>query len=100
MTTVKTKKLRGALLRKGFDEVNSHHHMFFFMVGGKKTSVRTRLSHSGTEYGDNLLSQVAKQMRLKKAELLDFIECTFTHEKYLEHLLSNEHVVLDTNRDA
>jgi hypothetical protein len=92
MSNYRTSKIESALSKKGFVQHNTHHKMFTYYFDGKKTSVRTRMSHGIDSYGDNLLSPVAKQLRLSKRQLEDFIECPLTAEKYADHLLNNKYV--------
>jgi hypothetical protein len=71
----KTKAIRAALLKKGFVADDTHHEMFWLVVDGKKTSVRTRISHGAKEYGDELLALVARQVGLSRQELYRLIDC-------------------------
>ncbi len=87
MGAIKTQKIRRQLLKKGFKEDSTHHQMYWFYHGERRTSIRTRLSHGYAEYGDKLLAQVARQMRLNKRQLLRFIDCAITYEVYLRMLL-------------
>lgn len=86
MSPRKTKDIRKSLLVKGFKETNTHHEMYWLYVGNRKTSVRTRISHSESEYGDRLLNQMAKQVGLNRTEFDDLIECPLTHDEYLKRL--------------
>ena len=86
MSTRETSTIRAALGDKGFRRVEKHHEMWWYYVGERKTSVRTRISHGANEYGDALLGQMARQLRLGKAELVDLIDCPMTREAYLEVL--------------
>ncbi|MCX5645908.1 MAG: hypothetical protein NTZ17_14705 [Phycisphaerae bacterium] len=94
MTTAKTKDIRKALTGKGFRIVESHHEMLWFFVQGKKTSIRTRLSHGSEEYNDSLLGQMAKQLKLKRADLDRLIECLLTEKEYVNKLIHDGHVRL------
>ena len=94
MSTIKTKDIRKALTGKGFRVVESHHEMLWFFVEGKKTSIRTRLSHGSEEYDDGLLGQMAGQLKLKRADLDRLIECPLTEEEYANDLIQNGHVRL------
>lgn len=82
MSTVRASDLRGALLRKGFVSNQSHHEMFQLVIDGRPTEVGTRLSHGVKECDPWLLGQVARQMRISKAELLRFVECSLSAEEY------------------
>jgi len=96
MSNYRTSEIESALSKKGFLQHNTHHKMFTYYFDGKKTSVRTRMSHGIDSYGDNLLGPVAKQLKLSKRQLEDFIECPLTAEKYADHLLKNKHVAVQT----
>lgn len=82
----KTRAIRAALLSKGFIADDTHHEMFWLVVDGRKTSIRTRISHGVAEYGDNLLPLVARQVGLSKQELYRLIDCPMDGEK-LKRLL-------------
>jgi len=82
----KTRAVRAALLSKGFIADDTHHEMFWLVVDGRKTSIRTRISHGVAEYGDNLLALVARQVGLSKQELYLLIDCPMDAEK-LKRLL-------------
>jgi hypothetical protein len=86
MSTWKTKDIRKSLLVKGFQETNTHHEMYWLYVGTRKTSVRTRISHSESEYGDRLLNQMAKQVGLNRAEFDELIECPLSRDEYVQLL--------------
>jgi len=46
MAEIRVSRFNRALVSKGFDKSESKHHtMFHFMAHGKRTSIRTRLSH-------------------------------------------------------
>lgn len=88
---MKTSKIAASLLKKGFVQKETHHSYYLLFVNGKKTSIRTRLSHGSSEYGPNLLSQVKKQLGLKTMEELDdFINCPMSGEAYVELLLDRK----------
>lgn len=77
----KTKTIRAALMKKGFIADDTHHEMFWLVVGGKKTSIRTRISHGAKEYGDELLALVARQVGLNNQELYRLIDCPMDGER-------------------
>lgn len=93
MTAIKTRDIERALLSKGFQRVDSNHKYYFFYVNGKKTSVRTKISHGTDEYGDNLLGFMKNQLHLDKIELEEFIECSLSGEKYKDLLIERKIVV-------
>jgi hypothetical protein len=62
-------KVESALLSKGFQKSeNDHHYFIYFTQNGKKTTAKTKTSHTKKmkDIPDNLLSQMAKQCHLKK----------------------------------
>lgn len=85
----KAKEMLSALQRKGFVPASGDHAFLFLHVGGKKTSVRTMVSHGRGEYGDGLLKQVARQLWLSNAELDQLLDCPLTTEKYVDLLVEN-----------
>jgi hypothetical protein len=73
--------MRTAFLSKGFIPDETHHEMFWLVIGGKKTSIRTRISHGATEYGDQLLTLMSRQIGLSKTELYRLVDCPMDGEK-------------------
>jgi len=88
-------KLTSAFTRKGFEEEQTHHRMFYFMVQGKRTSIRTRLSHGEKRVDDWLLSQIARQVHLSRKCLREFIDCDITQEAYLRMMIDGGYVILE-----
>jgi hypothetical protein len=93
LTVIKTRDIERALLSKGFQRVDSDHKYYFFYVNGKKTLVRTKISHGTDEYGDHLLGLIKDQLHLGKRELEEFVECSLSGEKYKELLIERKIVV-------
>ena len=94
MASLKTKDIVSALLRKGFREDNSHHRFYWLYDGGKKTNVRTFISHGSSEYSDNLLAKMRQQLRLDtKAQLFDLVKCPLSHQDYLDLLVKKRVVI-------
>lgn len=87
MATRKTRKIQGSLNSKGFCESSTDHYWYILYVGGKKTSVRTKISFGKQEYGDALLSRMAGQLKVSKKQLLDLIDCPLDYENYCEILI-------------
>jgi hypothetical protein len=78
--------IRGALLKKGFAEMKSHHIFFHLYVDGRKTNVMTFHSHGAHECNDYLLGRMAKELRLSRAHLDDLIDCSLSGEAYVQML--------------
>jgi len=81
-----------SLQKKGFifEEDHAHKCFFYCSKNGKRTKIRTMVSH-GTKYkviGDNLLALMSKQCKLSKAEFLDLIDCPLTQDLYEARLLA------------
>lgn len=93
MTSIKTRVIKRALSKKGFVEESSKHIKYILCdEEGKTSRIFTIFSHGSKEYSDDLLSAMAKQLKLEKSEFIRFVECTLSHEKYLE-LLREKKVV-------
>lgn len=92
MSPIKTSVLEKALTDKGFELSSTHHDMYWLHNGTKKTSVRTRISHSSKEYDDNLLSLMSKQTKLSRADFQDLIDCPLSKEDYIAKLIKAGHV--------
>ncbi|MHB8566714.1 MAG: hypothetical protein ACYC9U_06400 [Nitrososphaerales archaeon] len=75
-----------SLKKKGFELSQGDHRFFVLYVNGKKTSVWTKVSHSGKEINDNLIHAMSAQLRLDKKQFLDLIECPLSKEDYVHEL--------------
>jgi hypothetical protein len=89
------REVRRALLKKGFRESikkKRDHDYFFFFYNGKKTSVRTKISHGEREIGDPNCSAMAKQMRLSNPQFNEFVDCSLELKHYLYILIQGHHI--------
>lgn len=76
-------KVEHALLKKGFEQDDTHHHFFLYRTAqGLLTAIRTRTSHSGKDLDDHLLGAMARQCRLDKKRFLDLVDCPLSREQY------------------
>lgn len=82
MKTRTTREMKRALLAKGFQQRNSHHEQFILHINGRKTRIKTFLSHGAKEYGKELMNKVRDQMNLTGKETDDFFDCTMTGADY------------------
>lgn len=82
------KEVEAALKRKGFRQDEGDHHWFvYWTADGLKTAVRTKTSHGTTkDLGDGLISQMARQLKLSKADFLQLVDCTLNQEAYEQSL--------------
>jgi hypothetical protein len=88
-------KVESALLGKGFQKNEKDHHYFiYFTTDGKKTTAKTKTSHSKKikDIPDNLLSQMAKQCFLTKTEFLNLVDCPLNQEMY-EDILQKQGII-------
>jgi len=81
-----TRTIKGSLLKKGFKEDGSRHLHFRLYVAGEKMQIFTFISHGAKECDDHILGQVAKHLRLSRAQLDDLIDCAMGGEEYVEIL--------------
>ncbi len=77
--------LRASLLTKGETiEDRSGAHAFYFMEVDGRRYRATKVSHGARgQISDELLSAIAKEMRLKTGELKDFVQCSVSREDWL-----------------
>lgn len=92
MSTYKTKDIGNALNKKGFKSHQSHHTFYVFYYNGKKTNIKTFISHGKKEYGDALISAMKKQLYLSREEFDSLIACHLK-EKMLIELYSKKGVL-------
>ena len=85
----KKNKVEASLTKKGFERVEGDHHFFLYVtLEGKKTTIRTKTSHTPKmkDIPDNLLSQMAKQCKLSKTDFFRLLDCPMSREEYEEIL--------------
>jgi hypothetical protein len=87
MTETLTSLLINALLRKGFEKVETHHTMLWFVVQGRRTSIHTWVSHGQRKLDDRLLRLIGRELHLSRAELLKFVECEMSYEDYRRRMV-------------
>ena len=101
MASRKPADIEGALLRKGFvlDDSKDHRYLYLW-VNGRRTSVRTKVSHARADYGDGLLGMVQRQLRLTgdKRVFNGLLDCPVTAEEYVAHLLRRGEISLGDAR--
>lgn len=92
MSELRVSRITNALRQKGFEGYGSHHFMYWLVVRGRKTAIRTRISHGERKLDDWLLRQMAKQLHLSKQELLEFIDCRIDGEQYIKLMIERGHL--------
>lgn len=85
---LKARQVDRALTGKlGFERHETHHRVYRMYLDGQLVA-RTFISHGERELGDFHISQMARQMRLRKQEFLDAVHCPLEQEEY--HALLRE----------
>jgi hypothetical protein len=82
--------VESALLRKGFIRRDGDHRFYLFVHDGKVTPIFTKVSHSPKHktLDDSLLSYMARQTKLTNKQFRQLVDCTLSHDDYLDHLRS------------
>lgn len=87
MRSYKSKKIESALKKKGFAKIESHHHMWALIIRGKRSHIRTRVSHGGMEYSGGVLSHMRRQLGGLTGEEFDkLVQCPLSRDGYLRLL--------------
>lgn len=82
-----------SLLAKGFKQDRARDHVyFFFYYNGRRTAVRTKISHNEREINDNLCAFMARQMGLTVRQFREFVDCSLTGKMYAELLIRSGRV--------
>jgi predicted RNA binding protein YcfA (HicA-like mRNA interferase family) len=89
--SLKKRDFSKAATSKGYIEVRAGNHVFYRFKDSEGKicdQVHTKMSHSSAkDISDDLLAKMYKQMKFdKKTDLEEYIRCTFTEEKYRNHL--------------
>ena len=84
MASLKTRDIINNLGKKGFDVNNTRDHIWlnYLTPEGRKTMIRTKLSHGEDSIGDPLISAMAKQTQLRKNEFINLVSCSMSREEY------------------
>lgn len=86
MTALKTRTIIANLKKKGFIERNGDHEFLYFYNNGKKTIIKTKISHGETEVGNKLIGSMAKQLKLDISDFIKFAQCHINQEQYVNIL--------------
>lgn len=79
----KTKEAMAALVKKGFVPSSNKHKKFQYVtLAGKKTDVRTVVSHSSSMLYGSLLSTMARECSLSTGQFLNLLDCPLSREEY------------------
>ena len=89
MAAIKSSSIISSLKKKGFAKHKSkkHHHYYYFYYNGKQTDIYTKFSHSGQDYGDELLAAIKRQLRISNQEFCNnFLKCSVSESEYIDYL--------------
>jgi len=91
----KQRDVEAGLRKKGFEQRTNDHQFFVYYRASdqKKTSIRTKTSHGGSDLGPVLLGLMAKQCGLSKEQFLDLVDCPLSREAYEEILRTAKLIV-------
>jgi hypothetical protein len=93
--TRKVRDIRAGLLGKGFqEEVDRDHVYFWFYFEGKRSAIRTKVSHGATDIPAPLIGQMGKQLRLNKEGFLQLIDCPMDLAQYIKILIDKGEIKL------
>ena len=79
----KGSEIARSLKRKGFQEGNGDHIFLYLMIDGKRTGIRTKVSHGRKEYTGFLWNCLKDQLKLNNDQLDHLIRCSLTHDEYV-----------------
>jgi predicted RNA binding protein YcfA (HicA-like mRNA interferase family) len=85
MPPLERDEVEAGLKKKGFAEEDGDHRFYKLKVGERYTGIFTKTSR-GKKYktlGDDLVSAMAKQIKLTRKEFIDLVSCPMSHEQYL-----------------
>lgn len=84
MSSLKTIDIKKNLGKKGFEVNDKRDHIWFNYLTpeGKKTIIRTKISHGKDDIGDSLIGQMAKQVHLQKRDFVRLVTCTLSKDDY------------------
>ena len=86
MVSVKTNDVLHGLEKKGFIRSEGDHSHLVLYLNGKRTMIRTKVSHGNSEIGDHLIGLMSCQLKLDKKKFMDLIYCPLTLDAYLKEL--------------
>lgn len=79
----KTKEAMNALVKKGFVLSSNKHKKFQYVtLAGKKTDVRTVVSHSSRMLAAPMLNAMARECSLSTEQFLNLVDCPLSREEY------------------
>lgn len=91
---LKVRDIVRSLQQKGFTEVSGRSHRVFWYTDGTGAGrIQTMVSRSSKgEVGAALISDMARQCRLKRSDFVALVECSLTREGYRQVLRECGHL--------
>ena len=82
--TYSRNEVEQGLKSKGFIVDFNDHRYLRFMLGGRKTHIRTKVSHGkgGRDISTRLLSTMADQCALTPRDFRDLVDCPLPEDEY------------------
>ena len=95
-------KVIGALNNKGFDEKKKRHINYYhrWKSTEKLSGITTCVSHSGKDLPKWLVGEISRDLRLKKPQLRDFVDCKIDQLKYEAIVRENPQGLKNIPRDS
>ena len=94
MPSLEQDEVVAGLLKKGFSEQSGGDHRYFrLMHEGKDTGIFTMTSRGKKKYrslGNDLVTAMAKQVKLTTKEFTNLIKCPLSEEEYLALLAQRD----------
>lgn len=86
MSSLQTRDIRANLTKKGFTEDSSGDHIWlnYRLPDGRKTVIRTKVSHGKPSIGDDLISKMSRQVHLSKKDFMKLVNCTLSADEYYD----------------
>lgn len=85
MSHIKGRKAHHSFLKKGFrDERGRKDIFYYFYYKGKKSHIFTKMSHNPGDLDEWHITQMAKQVKLKKNQFIDLIDCPLIEEDLIK----------------
>ncbi len=95
--------VEAALQKKGFTKDDGDHSYFVYHSSeGKKTSIFTKTSFGSShkDIADHLVSQMARQIKLRTSDFKDLVSCTLDKEGYEKKLVEGGYLTLEKKEES
>ena len=85
MPSLDRDSVESSLVKKGFIESGGDHRYFKLMHDGRYTGICTKTSRGSGHriIQEGLVSQMAKQLKLRTKEFVELVECSLSGDGYI-----------------